>query len=149
MSYFNPYKYHEHWEKTKKQNYELHDSNEIPRNETYKHQSNIFLKAHTDDYLNLSLRDFDHNNNYNTKSFKINRNFNNEQIGNKKYMGFDGYNGFNSNRYQQQSGYDLRQNKFQQEQVLNLKEPQLKRIYKPNKHQLKNNVNTNAHNAFE
>ena len=54
MSYFNPYKYHEHWEKTKYTNFELHNSANgaahlmpySPRNPTNDQ------KAQTDDFIN-------------------------------------------------------------------------------------------------
>lgn len=145
LSYFNPYKYHEHWEKTKKQNYELHDSNESPRNEFYKRQNNVDFKAHTDDYLNLSLRDFNHtSNNYHTRSFRINNYFNNEHVGNKKYSGYDGFNGFSSNRKQHQLGLEIRQNQFQQNQVFYLQEHQLKRMHKQGKFHLNNPSSQNV-----
>ena len=147
MSYFNPYKYHEHWEKTKKQNYELHNSNESPRNEFYKRQNNVDFKAHTDDYLNLSLRDFSHSNNYQNRNFRTNNNFNSEHAGNNKYTGYDGYNGFSSNRKQHQLGFELRQHQFQQNQVFYLQENQ--HINKQSKYHLNNNANSNSQKVFE
>lgn len=58
LSYFNPYKYHEHWEKTKAQNYELHQSNFESAKLAY--QKKPVFRAQTDDYLNVknTLRDF-------------------------------------------------------------------------------------------
>ena len=47
LSYFNPYKYHEHWEKTVHTNYELHRAAKPSQEKKYAQ------KAHTDDYLNL------------------------------------------------------------------------------------------------
>lgn len=81
ISYFDPYKYYEHWEKTKKQNSELHSE---PSSVKYtpslntttnkKHANgNAFGYHYTDDFLNMnsfSSRDMNNNNYYN---FKPNR----------------------------------------------------------------------------
>lgn len=58
LSYFNPYKYHEHWEKTKAQNYELHQSNFESAKLAY--QKKPVFRAQTDDFLNVknTLKEF-------------------------------------------------------------------------------------------
>lgn len=110
LSYFNPYKYHDHWEKTMKNNYELHNSN---------------LRApHTDDYLNLALKDFNHNSSSYSNKHNHNHNhikgFRNNEFVQNKPGGYEGANGYNNgykkehqlgNQFQQnQSAYYLQEN---------------------------------------
>lgn len=107
LSYFNPYKYHEHWEKTKNQNYELHNSSCEPQRYPYyktksidNHNNN---KAQTDDYINLqtTLRDF-HNVNYPNKSYRNNYNYDNPTY-KKHQLPFEMRQQQNHNFYQQEN----------------------------------------------
>lgn len=104
LSYFNPYKYHEHWEKTKNQNYELHNSSCEPQR---------YPKAQTDDYLNLqtTLRDF-HNVNYSNKSYRHN---------------FD-----SPSHKKHQLPFEMRQSYFHQNQAFYQQENQIKRKHRIN-----------------
>lgn len=66
LSYFNPYKYHEHWEKTKHTNYELHDSSDLQlRYVPYppKKTASGGLRAHTDDFIDVNRNGSDNGNN--------------------------------------------------------------------------------------
>lgn len=69
LSYFNPYKYHEHWEKTKHTNYELHDSGNPFSYAPYPPAKKASgsgggggcLEAHTDDFINVNRSGFSSN----------------------------------------------------------------------------------------
>ena len=80
MSYFDPYKYYEFWEKTKLQNYELHSSSRSfnqsssSTSSTSSSSSSSSIpkksyqseKSHTDDFLNMKSniqKDLNNNNN--------------------------------------------------------------------------------------
>ena len=78
LSYFDPYKYYEFWEKTKLQNYELHknsksfESHQATSPNGIKNVSNTMIKknyqpekSHTDDFINMKSngqKDFNNNN---------------------------------------------------------------------------------------
>lgn len=93
LSYFNPYKYYEHWEKTKNHNYELHNSNDSTRFAYYKKNNDYSKqKSHTDDYLNLqtAFNDF-HIHPHSTNKFRHNEfqkpyNYNYESNGHKVHQ---------------------------------------------------------------
>lgn len=135
LSYFNPYKYHEHWEKTKIQNFELHDSSEPVRFSYRKKntESNHGSKAYTDDYLNLQTTLKDFNNNYN--NYAPNK-FRNNYTGNEfcktnfyNNNNFYAYDNNNNNNYykKNQLSFDQRQNQFQLNQAYYQQENQMKR----------------------
>lgn len=137
LSYFNPYKYHEHWEKTKNQNYELHDSTESLRqlSNTFELDPNL-IKAHTDDYLNLQtqFKDFRNSNYYPMNKFRNNNH--DFQKPNYNYKQSNGYDANNNivNGYKQRNygALDQRQKYFQQKQFFYQQENQIKRRPKYN-----------------
>lgn len=134
LSYFNPYKYHEHWEKTKKQNYELHYSTESPRFEYHKGNiDNPHLKAHTDDYLNLNGNFY---NPHKTRNSDFQKGQHPLQHSTHNY-----HNGMGHKKHQ--LSFDMRQNQFQQNKAYYYQENQmLKRTNKQRMH-------FNAQKVFE
>lgn len=141
LSYFNPYKYHEHWDKVKNQNYELHNSLESPIMSPRYQNSNYYkknynsktdfnnnqdFKAHTDDYLNLqNTHNYPTNNKFRNNEFQKSNFFNynnNETVGGYENNMFQ-----NGHRKYNNISFDQRQNQFQQNQAYYQQENQIKR----------------------
>lgn len=86
ISYFDPHKYHEHWEKTKKINVELHcnESTKYFQNNNNNKKTNgtAFNLNNTDDFLNFNPFQKDQNNNfYNSfKQTRVNNMFHSNNI---------------------------------------------------------------------
>lgn len=143
LSYFNPYKYHEHWEKTKIQNYELHDSTDSSYYTPNNFGNNMnSTKSYTDDYLNLqtTLKDLNNSKNYPMNKFRHNHEYQTINFHQHPYN-YD----FNKNvSYNQKQKYhdsfDYGQNHFQHKQFNHQQENQFKR---------KSKYSFNNHKVFD
>jgi hypothetical protein len=116
ISYFNPYKYYSHWNKTIQANPDLHYTSQAA-NKSPRDLVDIKSSFHTDDFINLKSRDYEQkaykrfddniNNNYNhqvNSSFHHNGSY-------RKSQQFQ--NDFRvSNDFRQSNHHNLKQNYF-------------------------------------